>query len=335
MRRRAIASIDIGGVVSSPILRIHSSNKTSKSEWQTHNPNTLSILRLRGNSDWYPIFASAASALGSDTDSLLPPPPDPVTDKLRLPMMAREHNSQLFQFSRCRCVSTKTRARCASQPKESDAKTEPWSRKQTTQTRAAPGYTSTDLRAEIRTLGRVSGAALNPAGDRAAPFQTQGELRCCAQTALRCQTALSSKAQEIVVVCRKECASPKIRMLLRPMTCCGSAHDEELAALQPRLTRYLSRQCVTQQPQASSPASHGHTALGDCYQSRLHGASRVQERMHSWFYRQKREVLMSSPITLYPPARLLQRCNTFSIRLRGMQAYVSRKSQSSSPCPPS
>jgi hypothetical protein len=37
-------------------------------------PKTLNMLKLRGSSLWYPIFASAASALGSVADALLPTP---------------------------------------------------------------------------------------------------------------------------------------------------------------------------------------------------------------------------------------------------------------------
>lgn len=37
-------------------------------------PKTLNMLKLRGSSLWYPSFASAASALGSVADALLPAP---------------------------------------------------------------------------------------------------------------------------------------------------------------------------------------------------------------------------------------------------------------------
>jgi hypothetical protein len=41
---------------------------------QTYMPKTLNMLKLRGSSLWYPSFASAASALGSVADALLPAP---------------------------------------------------------------------------------------------------------------------------------------------------------------------------------------------------------------------------------------------------------------------
>jgi hypothetical protein len=39
---------------------------------ETYSPSTLIILRFRGNSLWYPIFASAASAFGSVVEPLRP-----------------------------------------------------------------------------------------------------------------------------------------------------------------------------------------------------------------------------------------------------------------------